>query len=216
VRRRSWADTGCSVAWDPHVLSIRRWSGTDGHTPLQIHKRKHQPVSRTRTRGREGSLQPNSGYRNAITCHTTSWISVCTRSSTSYRAQSMSTAVVQSSWALREVRVHADVDRGRHIKQWGAGKRRDGIREAGAGHAEPACQRPGTACAYQIATTGEGRVAQWEGRQVGGSRLAGKGRRRAGQGTYTYHQWERAQPVTKDPSPPHARLSEALQSLIHT
>ncbi len=33
--------------------------------------------------------------------------------------------------------VHADVDRDRLTKQWGAGKGSDGIREAGAGHADP-------------------------------------------------------------------------------
>ncbi len=38
---------GCSVAWDLLLPSLRRWSGTDGRTPLQIHKRKHQPDSRT-------------------------------------------------------------------------------------------------------------------------------------------------------------------------
>ncbi len=79
-----------------------------------------------------GSLKPFSpGYRNAITSHTTSCISVCTRSSVSYPTHAAPTAVIQSSWGLR---VHADVDR---RKRWGAGKRSDGIREAGAGHADP-------------------------------------------------------------------------------
>jgi hypothetical protein len=137
TRRSSRADTGGSVAWNPLLPSLRRWSGTDGRTPLQIHKRKHQPVSRTPARGREGPFTRNlsplvTEMQSPAT--TTSCISVCTRSSTSYRAHCVSTAVVQSSWALR---VHADVDRGRHIKQWGAGKRSDGIREAGAGHADP-------------------------------------------------------------------------------
>ncbi len=50
----SWADTVCSVAWYPLLPSLRRWLGTDGRTPLQIHKRKHQPVTRTPARGREG------------------------------------------------------------------------------------------------------------------------------------------------------------------
>ena len=59
ARRSSWADTGCSVAWDPLLPSLRRWSGTDGCTPLQIHKRKHQPVSRTPARGREGPFSRN-------------------------------------------------------------------------------------------------------------------------------------------------------------
>jgi hypothetical protein len=55
ARRSSWADTGCSVAWDPLLPSLRRWSATNGSSriPLQIHKRKHQPVSRTRARGCE-------------------------------------------------------------------------------------------------------------------------------------------------------------------
>jgi hypothetical protein len=136
TRRSSWADTGCSVAWDPLLPSLRRWLATNGSSriPLQIHKRKHQPVSRTPARGREGPFSRNlsplvTEMQSPAT--TTSCISVCTRSSTSYRAQSVSTVVVQSSWALR---VHADVDR---TKQWGAGKRRDGIKESGAGHAEP-------------------------------------------------------------------------------
>jgi hypothetical protein len=125
-----------SVTRDPLLPSLKRWSGTDGRTPLQIHKRKHQPVSRTPATSKEGARIPLAETFLL-------WFQKCNHLPPPQAASRYTlavppltvrilckTAVVQSSWALR---VHADLDR---TKPCGAGKRSDGIREAGAGHAE--------------------------------------------------------------------------------